>query len=75
MEPTFTLPSDPDNLVGTDEQKEEMKKNVVMNNLAIACLTMAFVSEEDMDYLEDSATVHYELGVAKDMVDSLLDEY
>ena len=50
LDKNFTLPSDPENITGTDEEKKKKKANVVMNNLAIACLTMAFLSEEDMEY-------------------------
>jgi len=71
----FTLPSDPENLTGTDKKREEDKKKVIKNNLAIACMTMAFLSEEDMEYLEDSATTQYENGVAKEVAESLLDAY
>ena len=34
----FDLPADPENITGTDKQKKQLLKNVVMNNLAVACL-------------------------------------
>ena len=71
----FTLPSDPENLTGTDKKKEEDEKNFIKNNIAIACMTIAFLSEEDMEYLEDSATTKYENGVAKEVTESLLNAY
>ena len=71
LEKNFTLPSDPENITGTDTEKKKHKANVVMNDLAIACLTMAFLSEEDMEYLEDSATDKYPRGIANAVVESL----
>ena len=38
-------------------------------------MTMAFLSKEDMEYLEDSATNKYENGVAKEVAESLLNAY
>ena len=67
----FELPDDPENIKGTDEEKAALKKNVVMNNLAVACLTMALQTEEDLEYLDDSATVMYENGVAYEVANSL----
>ena len=75
LDKNFSLPSDPENLTGTDDKKNEDQKKVVKNNLAVACMTMAFLSEEDMEYLEDSATYKYENGVAKEVAESLLNAY
>ena len=49
--------------------------NVIRNDLGIACLTMAFLSEEDMEFIEDSSTVLYPNGIAKDVVKSLTSNY
>ena len=75
LDKNFDLPSDPKNITGTDDEKKQLKKNLVMNDLAIACLTMAFVQEEDMEYIEDSATTNYPDGIAKDVVVNLTSHY
>ena len=48
----FPLPSNPENLTGIYEKKEEDEKKVIKNNLAIACMKMAFLSKEDVEYLK-----------------------
>ena len=69
------MPSDPKNITCTDEQKKKYKANVAMNSLAVACLTMDFLSEEDMEYLKDLATTGYPNGIAKEVVKSLTNHY
>ena len=71
----FNLPTDPEKLTGTDEHKNQMKKNVVMNNLAVACLTMALQTEDDLDYLNNLATKAYEDGIAHGVVTLLRDAH
>ena len=75
LDKNFDLQNDPENITSTDEEKKKYKANVVRNNLAVACPTMAFLSEEDMEYLEDSATTNYPNGIAKNVVVSLSDHY
>ena len=48
---------------------------MIKNDLAISYLIMAFLSKEDMEYIEDSATVMYPNGIAKDAVESLTNNY
>ena len=50
------LPSDPDNLTVADKEKKKVKVKITKNDLAIACLTMAFQDEEDLECVEDSST-------------------
>ena len=63
------------NLVNTDDEKAQMKKNHVINDSAIACLTISFLSEEDVEYLEDSATVMYVNGIVSYVIESLKSNY
>ena len=64
----FKLPDDPEGYLS-----EKEKKAVEMNELAIACLTMSFMTDEDMQIIEQSATEDYPLGIARVVMKELQD--
>ena len=75
LEEKFVLPADPEKITGLDKEIKEQTASLTRNDLAIACLTMAFLSEEDMEYIEDSATEEYPNGVAKSVIERLMKNY
>ena len=64
----FTLPDDPEGYLS-----EKEKTAVEMNELAIACLTMSFMTDEDMQIIEQSATEDYPEGIARVVMKELQD--
>ena len=69
------LPSDPDNLTVADKEKKKVKVKITKNDLAIACLTMEFQGEENLEYVEDSSTTAYPNGIATEVVKDLKENY
>ena len=75
FEETFVLPADPNALTGTDEEKKEQKKKITQNAVAVASLTMAFTTAEDMEFVDMSASPQYPQGHANAVVKTLKKKY
>ena len=75
MSQNFNLPPDPNNLTGTDEQKEESERLVQINTACLASLTLAFTTPDLMQLVSASQTNEYPFGIAKQVVKLLFEEY
>ena len=67
----FKLPAKPEG----SSLSEEEKKAVEKNELAIARLTMSFMTDEDMQIIEQSATEDYLEGIARVVMKELQDHH
>ena len=75
LNPDFELPDDPENLTGTDSEKKAQKKNIVLNNAAVAVLTVSFDHPELIRYCTESETEEYPGGIAREIVRKLFSKY
>ena len=72
----FSLPIDPAVSEGsTATEQAESLKRVKKNDLAVACLTMSFTTDEDMEYIEESATSYYPDGIAMKITAAMKKNY
>ena len=67
----FTLPDDPEGTLLSEKEK----KAVEMNELAIACLTMSFMTDEDIQIVEQSSTEDYPDGISRVVMKEMQDHY
>lgn len=64
------LPEDPKNI--PEARKDELKKNIKANNMAVAALTLAFTHAEHLEFVDDSATEAYPQGIASIIMSKLM---
>ena len=71
----FELPDDPNNVTRTDVEKKKMKKNIVVNNAAVAVLTLSFYNPKLIRYCTESETEAYPGGIAQEIIWKLFAKY
>ena len=67
---SFKLPPDPKNIL--EAKKEELKKNIEANNMAITALTLALTHAEHLEFVDESSTDAYSQGIASIIMMKLL---
>ena len=72
---TFQLPPDPEKLPTKEEDKKKFERMIEDNDECVAGLTLAFTTNQLMEFVVQSETEEYPQGIAKDIVLKLFRKY